>query len=1135
MPQSWAADARGFMQDGKSIIEFNLDKKSDVTAKISGGSLIVRFDQPQESLSFDGIKSGLPDLVSETVLSSDKKTLIVGLMKNLFLRTTVSGTQVTLLMSAEPQETIAPGQKYVRIRTGQHKSFYRVVFEWAEPVGYEVRELPSSTTVIFTTTGPMRAQDLRKIRAAKITGATHKEENGKSVVTFDLAEPVALKHSINKYTVILDFTTGPAPKSAAAPAVKEEQTIKAAKEDPVKPAPSVAVKTEKPATEAAVPAAEKLDPKTEARFPLPVSQRGNRDEQREAELKKQDEAANQKTIAEESLDDPFAIQNLKLDAKRGENIVNLKFNWPKLVSLAVFRRAGFIWIVFDRPSKLEMDKESTETIDLIGGIEKVPNPAASIFRIRSVPGLEPSVWSDGKGWQIDLKPQKLRPNVAIPADDKDLGDGKQGLFLTVAQSGRVVSVDDPEVGDKILIATVKTVGRGINGEREYPDLTLLPTVQGIAVVPKTDTVDIRPDFEGFVVTSDKGLLLSAVSTQAEKSKKQEKEIYGPLIPEIKTSPAILKYAEWRGNPNIGFFDKERELVIKSSTLPTAEREASRMELAKLYFSYGWIEEGVAVLNVIAQQNDTAAKTPEFLAMRGVSYAMERNYRAANDDLKDQRFDEQSDIAAWRGVLAVQQSDWSASDQYFLLSDQPNLDQPPNMRKFVGLSHIESEINNGHYDRAKSLIDGMSKDRDLTNVRDILNYWRGEIMMREGNVDDAVKLWEKVEQNEEPYARPRAELALIKHAAESGSLKREDIIARLERLRFSWRGDKFEFDVLRMLGSMQIEDGLYREGLFTLRRAVANYADQPYTAELTDLMGQTFKKLFMDGAADNMPPLTALGLFDEFRELTPTGSDGDKIIQHLADRLIGVDLLNRAAELLSHQVNYRLSGAEKARVGARLAFVYLLDRKPGEAIKALDLSNAAQIEPAIVSERRLLRARALFDQNRSQEALDMIANDTGQAADLLRIDIYWRMQNWGMVANKFQKLISEEEKQLQEQEAKNNGGETAVVEAPKLTPQLSQWVLSMAIASALKGDSEALHNIKTTYWSRMKGMPQFEAFEVITQDDPTQALSISDLTGKLEEASKIESFMNYYREKIKKGGLANINQPESQTPPTSATQ
>ena len=56
-------------------------------------------------------------------------------------------------------------------------------------------------------------------------------------------------------------------------------------------------------------------------------------------------------------------------------------------------------------------------------------------------------------------------------------------------------------------------------------------------------------------------------------------------------------------------------------------------------------------------------------------------------------------------------------------------------------------------------------------------------------------------------------------------------------------------------------------------------------------------LFVEDKADSMSPITAIALYDEFRELTPPGKKGAEMVRRLADRLVDVDLLDRAAELL----------------------------------------------------------------------------------------------------------------------------------------------------------------------------------------------------------------------------------------------
>ena len=83
------------------------------------------------------------------------------------------------------------------------------------------------------------------------------------------------------------------------------------------------------------------------------------------------------------------------------------------------------------------------------------------------------------------------------------------------------------------------------------------------------------------------------------------------------------------------------------------------------------------------------------------------------------------------------------------------------------------------------------------------------------------------------------------------------------------------------------------------------------------MSAVFTGLFYKSRSD-LPPLLALTLFEEFKELTPPGEEGDAVILNLAERLVEIDLLDRAAGVLETQVEFRLKGQARARVAARLA-------------------------------------------------------------------------------------------------------------------------------------------------------------------------------------------------------------------------
>ena len=59
--------------------------------------------------------------------------------------------------------------------------------------------------------------------------------------------------------------------------------------------------------------------------------------------------------------------------------------------------------------------------------------------------------------------------------------------------------------------------------------------------------------------------------------------------------------------------------------------------------------------------------------------------------------------------------------------------------------------------------------------------------------------------------------------DNGTLGAAEAIARLERLRFAWRGDDLELDILNKLGASYMKAHNYAEGFNTIRQAAERTA------------------------------------------------------------------------------------------------------------------------------------------------------------------------------------------------------------------------------------------------------------------------------------------------------------------------
>jgi hypothetical protein len=271
------------------------------------------------------------------------------------------------------------------------------------------------------------------------------------------------------------------------------------------------------------------------------------------------------------------------------------------------------------------------------------------------------------------------------------------------------------------------------------------------------------------------------------------------------------------------------------------------------------------------------------------------------------------------------------------------------------------------------------------------------------------------------------------------------------------------------------------------------------------MELAFQDLYLNGAADKIPPVRSLALFEEFKELTPSGKNGDKLIQKLAERLAAVDLLEEAAKLLEQQIQFRVTGVDKARVGVQLATLYILDKKPEKALTILKGTDFAGQPEGVMRERRLLNARSLIDLKRRIDALVPLEDDESREADLLRSEIYWG-KNWPKAAKALQRLMIS----------------TGAAPGRKLSEKQAQFVLNFGVALAYSGNNRGITRLSRDYLKEMDATTFKDAFRLIASPDNIGLIDYRTVAARVKTVSNFKNFMSTYRKRLKSGNLSGIN-------------
>lgn len=777
--------------------------------------------------------------------------------------------------------------------------------------------------------------------------------------------------------------------------------------------------------------------------------------------------------------------------------VVMTFSWQRPTAAAAFRRGENLWLVFDRPAPKDVVERIAAMAPHLGEVRLMENEGSTILIIGAAPTVVPRLSREGSRWTVDLRPRSPLPERGLAAPvietpTEDEGGGTRIRFPVIG-AGRMLWVSDPDAGDRLVIVPTRGAGMGLTLPYSFPQFRSLQTHQGIALQPLTPGIEVATIRSGVLVRDRDGLLVS---------KAQERRSAERAADPVKHSPRLFDLAAWRRGGIEDYQDNRQTLQHALRGLEGERLGIARLDLARFYFAHGLDSETLGSVEVIEAENPRLALDPEVRLLKGASQVMLQDFRGASVSLAHPALAGEREALLWQAALAAQAEDWQAAATGFAETLDLIDAYPRNLRFDLGLAAAESFLRAGNLEAATiqlgALLRAQPDEREMARVKIV----QGALRLADGDPEQARNFWTEARDGPHRPTQARARLALIDLGTELGSLSPSAAIAELERLRFAWRGDLFEFTLLRKLADLYVQENQHRDALYALREAVSNFPDGPAVRNAAQRMREVFAEVYRGAGDPEVPPLRALALYQEFMELTPVGPEGDRMIAALADRLVEVDLLDRAGELLEGQVRYRLEGEEKARIGARLALVRLLDHNPEAALDALQISEAESIGDKLLKQRRQLRARGLSDLGRTDEALKMLEGDDSLDAEHLRSDIHWRQRQWPSAATSLSNLIPllPPRRPMEEEE--------------------SQLVVNLAVALMLSDQIVELEDLNRRYGAAMAKGPHADTFKLLVGDGEKVAItSIADELGKVSEA---QDFMANYRERLSQGNLSQVN-------------
>lgn len=967
----------------------------------------------------------------------------------------------------------ARASEIVEVRGGEHKDFGRIAVQWPAPVSFTTKLDGKTLTIHFARPFTARLTSLagELDRYVKSAGQS---ANGKSIIV-TLKRPVEIRtETVDRRIAAIDLVNrpkaSPAKTAAAKSRAQDRQRI-------ASDAKAATPKNEiRPAAFKAAAAPIDL---------LPAGQADGAHAASGVAPSKTRTAAEPSTAASSS---GVLAPSLTVENDR----VSLRFDWAAPTDAAIYRRDGALWVIFGRSERLDLSAIRLAGQSMVQAIDPVQIKGGTALRLIVPDGINPSLRRAGTAWILDLKQQQGEPDAPIIVDPRPAAKVPV-VDLHVSQAGEPLEFRDPIIGDRLIVVPVGDLGRGVDMRYGFVDFRLLPSIQGIVIRPKADGLIVQAEKDDVMIRRPQGLFLSD----------EHDRILGRSIAD---RSRVFDFSGWRGPAGQTFVETRDALLQAIVTAAPAARTGPRLDLARFYFAHFFGTETLAVLAQMARDDPQAAQSLSVQAMTGAACLLAYRDQCAAKELGRHRLDGRPEIALWRGSLAAEQENWGSASREFLRGVALLPIYPKPLRMRFALQAAETMLKTKQTEAAGPLIDLVLNDNPDLAHRAMALFLKGRMDQELGQLEPALALWSKVGAMNDQKASARALYARAMALYQAKKANRSATINALDKLRFAWRGGRFEFRLLRELGTMKLAEGDARGGLEALHEAAVYFSNYPASKTVAKEADDAFVNLFLGKDASDMPPVQALALYDEFHDLEAEGDRHNAIVKKLVDRLVSVDLLGRAATLLENQVKNDLTGRDKARAATQLALLRLMNHQPAAAITALDIDVGKDLTLDLAQQRRELRARALLEMDRASDALATIANDESRDAYRLRADIYWHEHDWKNAARTFAVLVG----------APPNHG--------TLSDHEARLVLSWAATLTLDGDKKGLAKLRQKFGAAMAGTPSAAAFDILAGSDSTVGAGATptEIARSIAQVGALQNFMAAYKQRVAADKLSAIN-------------
>jgi tetratricopeptide (TPR) repeat protein len=1082
---------------GFARILFRLAEDVESDVRVANAVLVITFKKPVD-IGVDRMNVGVGDYISAARRDPDGTGIRVALARKVTVNSMVAGERLFIDLLPEGWKGPPPGlpqdvvedlnrrardaenkirqqrhlvqqrrQIPIRVRAAKHPTFTRFVFRLPDLIGVTTDRGDDSLTLKFDAPLTLDLSEAKAALPPMIEALDLDVDDDKTAVRFAFAGKAEVRTFREDGSYVLDISAASeSAKEIAGPGGAIERKLA---ESDVAKSPDA-----KPAAADAKPTASDPMP-----APGPVAE----------------QPAARATVAPAAGEAPRAPAHIvrapnapvAVELHRQGDALRLLFPFAAPVPAAAFRRADTLWLVFDTDAPIDLGVVDNEVSRTIRSATAARSGQAQIVRIKLERPRLVSLGSDGTTWIAIIGDSIVEPTRALTINRNIVAPTRASAIIPFDDPRQLHRIADPDLGDTLLVATALGPPRGFLKTQHFVEFRALVSTHGVVIEPLADDLVAELTADKIVLGRPGGLTLSTAGEPRRR---------------VGAATALMFDTQvWGADRAAVFSDRQTHLIRAAAEATEARRAEARLELARFYLARDMSVEAKAVLDVVLAEERPMPEATTAVALRAIANIMLDRPAQALRDLANPNIGNQYDAPLWRALAHARQGKWIEAREGFKNVETTLGTLPVELQRMALRDSVRAALEVRDIGAAANQLNEFEMLGVPRELEPSISVLAGRLAEGLGRPHEALAAYRAAAESWDRRAAAQGKLreTVLRYAL--GDLKRVEVIAELETLTTIWRGDETEIEALQLLARLYTEEGRYRDAFHVMRTALAAHPNSEMTRRIHDEATTTFDALFLAGKGDALPTIDALSLFYDYRELIPIGRRGDEMIRRLADRLVSVDLLDQASELLQYQVDHRLQGAARALVAIRLAVVYLFNHKPDRALAALRATRTADLSSELRNQRLLLEGRALSDLGRHDLALEVVAHVDGREGVRLRADIQWAARRWRESAEQIELLYGDRWRDWQ----------------PLSEPERSD-ILRAAIGYAMAEDPIGMTRFREKYAAKMAESADRRAFEVVSAPLGASSAEFRDIARVIAAIDTLDGFLRDMQKRYPETGI-----------------